>query len=141
MLIEREIAARRERAQVAGVKILSRPHDGAYGDYQIRSSSNKTYRIAMRGPGLFDNYCSCPDFAVNTLGTCKHIEALLGRLRRRHGAALERKRYARSRASISLQYGETIEIRLRLPASPSPALQAVAEEYFDPAGLLRREHF
>jgi predicted nucleic acid-binding Zn finger protein len=39
----------------------------------------------MRGPGLFENYCSCPDFAVNTLGTCKHIEALLLRLRRRDG--------------------------------------------------------
>jgi predicted nucleic acid-binding Zn finger protein len=35
----------------------------------------------MRGPSLFENYCSCPDFAVNTLGTCKHIEALLAELR------------------------------------------------------------
>ena len=30
---------------------------------------------------------------------------------------------------------------MRLPAAPSPELLAVAEEYFDPAGLLRREHF
>jgi hypothetical protein len=77
MLIEREIAARRERAQGAVARILARPGGDVYGDYQVRSSSNKTYRVAMRGPGLFDNYCSCPDFAVNTLGTCKHIEALL----------------------------------------------------------------
>ena len=85
MLIEREIAARRERAQGAVARILARPDDDAYGDYQVRSFSNKTYRVAMRGPGLFENYCSCPDFAVNTLATCKHIEALLLRLRRRHG--------------------------------------------------------
>jgi SNF2 family DNA or RNA helicase len=95
----------------------------------------------MRGPGLFENYCSCPDFAVNTLGTCKHIEALLGRLRQRHGKALERKQYQRARASISLQYGDSIEVRLRLPASPSPALGALAAAYFDAAGLLRRRHF
>src|SRR5208283_2532206 len=111
------------------------------GDYKVKSASGKTYRVAMRGPGLFENYCSCLDFAVNTLGTCKHVEALLLRLRKRHGHALESKAYARARASISLQYGETVEVRLRLPAAPSPILTKLAEQYFDPAGLLRPEHF
>jgi hypothetical protein len=141
MLIEQQIAERRERAAGAVVKILQRPAGGLYGDYRVKSASQKTYRVAMRGPGLFENYCSCPDFAVNTLGTCKHIEALLGRLRQRHGKALERKQYQRARASISLQYGDSIEVRLRLPASPSPALGALPAAYFDAAGLLRRQHF
>src|ERR1700680_3338861 len=141
MLIEQQIAERRDRAGQTVVRVLKRPAAGPYGDYKIKSASGRTYRVAVRGPGLFENYCSCPDFAVNTLGTCKHIEALLSRLRRRHGKALERKPYARSRASISLQYGDTLEVRLRLPAAPSPALQNLAEEYFDSAGLLRREHY
>jgi SNF2 family DNA or RNA helicase len=136
MLIEREIAARRERAQGAVARILTRPDADVYGDYQVRSSSNKTYRVAMRGPGLFDNYCSCPDFAVNTLGTCKHIEALLLKLSRRHGKAFEGK-FSRNRASLSLHYGETLGVRLRLPSSPSPALQALAREHFDERGLLK----
>jgi superfamily II DNA or RNA helicase len=141
MLIEQQITERRERALGAIAKILKRPSGEPYGDYSVKSASGKTYRLAMRGPGLFENYCSCPDFRVNTLGTCKHIEAMLLRLRSRHGAALDRKGYARTRSSISLQYGETIEIRLRMPASPPPALRAIAEEYFDGAGLLHREHF
>ena len=141
MLVEQQIAERRERAGTAIAKILERPAGEPYGDYLVKSASGKTYRIAMRGPGLFENYCACPDFAVNTLGTCKHIEALLLRLGKRYGRSLENKRYARSRASISLQYGEAIDIRLRLPATPSPALLQLAEEYFDPAGLLRREQF
>jgi SNF2 family DNA or RNA helicase len=141
MLVEQQIAERRERARDAIGKVLERPSGEPYGDYLVQSTSGKTYRVAMRGPGLFENYCSCPDFAVNTLGTCKHIEALLLRLRKRHGHALENKAYARSRASISLQYGETIDVRLRLPASPSPALRQLAEEYFDSEGLLRQEHF
>ena len=141
MLIEQQIAERRERAAGAVAKILDRPAGGLYGDYRVKSTSQKTYRVAMRGPGLFENYCSCPDFAVNTLGTCKHIEALLAQFRQRHGKALDRKQYQRARASVSLQYGDAIEVRLRLPASPSPALRAVASEYFDAAGLLRREHF
>jgi superfamily II DNA or RNA helicase len=141
MLIEQQITERRERALGAIAMILKRPSGEPYGDYSVKSASGKTYRLAMRGPGLFENYCSCPDFRVNTLGTCKHIEAMLLRLRSRHGAALDRKGYARTRSSISLQYGETIEIRLRMPASPPPALRAIAEEYFDGAGLLHREHF
>src|ERR1700693_344498 len=141
MLIEQQIAERRERATRAIANILERPGGEQFGDYRVKSASGKTYRVAMRGPGLFQNYCSCPDFAVNTLGTCKHIEALLLRLRKRHGHTLERKEYARSRASISLQYGETIDVRLRLPAVPSPALGKLAEQYFDPAGLLRRGRF
>ena len=141
MLIEQQIAERRERARAALLRILERPEGGLYGDYRIKSASGKTYRVAMRGPGLFDNYCSCPDFAVNTLGTCKHIEALLLRLRQRHGKALDRKEYHRTRASVSLQYGDAIDVRLRLPDSPSPTLQSLAQEFFDDAGLLRREHF
>jgi superfamily II DNA or RNA helicase len=141
MLIEQQIAERRGRAETAIAKILERPAGAPYGDYRVRSVSGKMYRVAMRGPGLFENYCSCPDFTVNTLGTCKHIEALLLRLRKRYGRTFESKAYARTRASISLQYGDRIDIRLRLPANPSPALRELAEKYFDPAGLLRRECF
>ncbi|HKA00462.1 MAG TPA: DEAD/DEAH box helicase [Candidatus Solibacter sp.] len=141
MLVEQQIAERRERAAAAIAKVLERPSGEPYGDYRVKSASGKTYRVAMRGPGLFENYCSCPDFAVNTLGTCKHIEALLMRLGKRYGRILGSRMFARTRASISLQYGETIAVRLRLPADPSPVLRKLAEEYFDPAGLLRQEHF
>src|SRR5450759_1211313 len=141
MLYEQQISERRERAGNAIANVVSRPAGQPFGDYQVKSASGKTYRVAMRGPGLFENFCSCPDFAVNTLGTCKHIEALLMRLREEHGRALERKAYKRSRASLALQYGETLDVRLRLPASPTPALVALAGKYFDATGRLLQEHF
>jgi SNF2 family DNA or RNA helicase len=142
MLIEQQIAERRERAAAAIKKVLSRPGASVYGDYRVEAVSGKTYRLAMRGPGLFENFCSCPDFAANTLGTCKHIEALLDRLRKNHGAAaVDRGRYRRKRASLSLQYGDRLEVRLRLPESPSPELSALAGKYFDSAGILDATHF
>src|SRR6266436_4091088 len=137
MVIEQQISARRERAHGSIVRILTRPDGNLYGDYSVRSASNRTYRVAMRGPGLFDNYCSCPDFSVNTLGTCKHIEALLARLRRRRGKALDHEVFNRARASLSLHYGDTLNVRLRLPLAPSAALQALAQAYFDDRGLLK----
>jgi hypothetical protein len=69
MLIEQQVAEWRERAQSAIAKILERPCGEPFGDYRVKSASGKTYRVAMRGPGLFENYCPCADFGVNTLGT------------------------------------------------------------------------
>jgi hypothetical protein len=125
MVIEQQISARRERAHGSIVRILTRPDGNVYGDYSVRSASDKTHRVAMRGPGLFDNYCSCPDFAVNTLGTCKHIEALLARLRRRRGKALDREVFNRARLRIRFITG-TLGMRLRLPLSPSAAPTATS---------------
>ena len=141
MLVEQQIGERQARAGGAVVRVLERPVDSAYGDYKIKSGSGKIYRVAMRGPGLFENYCSCPDFAVNTLGTCKHIQAMLLGLRKRYRKTLETVGYKRTRASLALQYGDTIEVRLHLPASPSPALRSLAAQYFDPAGLLPRDQY
>ena len=141
MLVEEQIQARQERAKEAIQKVLSRPKGQPYGDYRIHSTSGKEYRVAMRGPGLFENYCDCPDFARNTLGTCKHIESLLARLRKKHRAAVLRQGYARDRASLSLQYGESLDVRLRLPDAASLELSGIANQYFDTSGLLRREHY
>jgi hypothetical protein len=141
MLLEEQIAARQERGRTTPPKILRKPNGQAYGDYEVLSGSGRKYRVALRGPGLFDNYCACPDFARNTLGTCKHIEGLLDLLRRRYGGRFERQRFRRTRASLSLHYGDTLAVRLRLPADPTPELRAIATEYFDPEGFLRKEHY
>jgi SNF2 family DNA or RNA helicase len=141
MLVEQQIAERQDRAKATPLKVLKRPEGGLYGDYTVKSASGHTYRVALRGLGLFENYCSCPDFAVNTLGTCKHVEAMLLRLRHRHQSKLETAQYKRTRASLSLEYGNSIEVRLRMSTPASPALESIAKEYFDPAGLLPREHY
>jgi superfamily II DNA or RNA helicase len=48
--------------------------------------SKSKYRVAIRGLQPGDNYCSCPDYATNELGTCKHIEFTLARLEKKRGA-------------------------------------------------------
>jgi len=139
MLVEEQISARQQRAQTAIKSILAKPAGQAYGDYEVRSATGRKYRVAMRGPSLFENFCSCADFAVNTLGTCKHIEALLLRLRQRFRGSLQRQKYQRHRASLSLHYGETLRVRLRLPADSPKSLQEIAAEHFDSEGFLRED--
>jgi len=53
MIIEEQISERQERAKVAIATVRSRPDNGLIGDYQVTSASGKSYRVAIRGPGLF----------------------------------------------------------------------------------------
>ncbi|MGH9665253.1 MAG: SNF2-related protein, partial [Bryobacteraceae bacterium] len=141
MLVEEQISARQQRAANTIRKVLRKPPDNLYGDYDIQSTSGKRYRVAMRGPGVFENYCACPDFAKNTLGTCKHIESLLDVIRKRAGRRFETLRFQRSRASVSLRYGDTLRVQCRLPVRPSEALRQTVSEYFDASGFLLPEHY
>ncbi len=83
-----QVALRRQFGREQKFKLV--PVDGVvdavFGDYLVTNpESGGTYRVGIRGAGLFDNGCTCPDYAVNTLGTCKHVEFTLGRLERRPG--------------------------------------------------------
>src|SRR5512145_1042812 len=106
MLIEEQIAQRRLRARKEAFKIES-PSQAVFGDYQVFSpASKRVYRVALRGVGLFDNYCACPDYAVNTLGTCKHIEAVLLHARSRFGGKVDKSHYRRRHTTIYFDYRE-----------------------------------
>ena len=137
MLIEEQIAGRRLRARKETFKIEPQGR-AVFGDYQVFSpSSRRLYRVALRGVGLFDNYCACPDYAVNTLGTCKHIEAVLLNARSRFGRKLDQLRYQRKHTTIYLDYREPARVRIVSPAKVSADLLALKEEFFDGEGFLK----
>lgn len=104
--------------------------------------SQNTYRVHIRGVQPGDNYCSCPDFATNTLGTCKHIEFTLAVLeRKRGGVAALRAGFQPPYSEVYLHYGVRREVRFR-PGSDCPVgLARLAARYFDLDGALRPEAF
>jgi len=112
-----------------------------FSDYSLTNpESGKTYKIAIRGeePGM--NYCSCPDYRVNNLGTCKHIEFTLARLSQLPGAKdLLQKGYAPQWSEVWLSYGLKREIRFRAGQGAPKELHALAERYFDNRGVLRED--
>jgi hypothetical protein len=100
--------------------------------------TKRTYRVAIRGEGLGLNYCSCPDFATNTLGTCKHVEFLLRRLRRmRGGKAALAEGCQPPFSEVYLRYGAQRAVVFHAGAGCPEALKALAAEFFDAGGLLR----
>ena len=53
-----------------------------FGDYKVHSGkTSNNYKVALRSADNSLNFCSCPDFKTNKLGTCKHIEAVLSKIK------------------------------------------------------------
>ncbi|MDP1896801.1 MAG: SNF2-related protein, partial [Sulfurimicrobium sp.] len=58
-----------------------------FSEFRVSNPQSKSaYRVAIRGKQPGDNYCACPDYATNELGTCKHIEFVLAQLEKKRGA-------------------------------------------------------
>ncbi|MBI5525768.1 MAG: DEAD/DEAH box helicase [Deltaproteobacteria bacterium] len=112
-------------------------------EYSVTNPATKrTYRVIVRGTDAGENHCSCPDFAVNTLGTCKHIEFVLGRLERRQGgknalAAGHRPPYS----ELILRYGTQRKVVFRPGAECPAALVRLAAEFFGEDGALRDDKY
>ena len=58
-----------------------------FSEFRVSNPQSKSsYRVAIRGKMPGDNYCACPDYATNELGTCKHIEFVLAQQEKKRGA-------------------------------------------------------
>jgi len=94
--------------------------------------SKGRYRVALRGMEPGDNFCSCPDFATNDLGTCKHIEFTLAKLlARRGGKALLARGFAPPYSEIYLSYRGERSLRFRAGTECPPALAKKSAGMFD----------
>jgi SNF2-related domain len=102
------------------------------------------YRVAIRGANTGENFCGCPDLATNDLGTCKHIEFVLAKLRRKRDA---RKALAGGfhppYSEIYLLYAGERQVRFRAGTDCPGSLAKSARKLFDGSltGVLSVENF
>ena len=83
-----QIELRRQFGREQDFRLKNVGDHPVFSEFEVANpQSRNAYRVRIRGPRLGDNYCSCPDFATNTLGTCKHIEFTLAALERKRGGA------------------------------------------------------
>lgn len=116
-----------------------------FSEFRVTNpQTDGSYRVAIRGTQPGENFCACPDFATNDLGTCKHIEFVLGRLERQRGG---RKALVHgfhpSYSEIYLQYGGDRHVRFRAGAECPSALAKRAAALFNGPldGALPVAHF
>lgn len=86
-----------------------------YSDYEVYNpETKKTYKVSIRDNINSFNYCSCPDFRVNGLGTCKHVEyVLLSKLRYKKYQKLISKAQKNDYSSLSIHYIRERQVRLK----------------------------
>lgn len=119
--------AREEKHAIANLH----PEHPVFSTFAVKSPSGMTYQVEVRDVATRSFSCTCPDFRTAGLGTCKHVEATLIWLKRRHKADYL---LAEKKTSPHLHLvpdGERLRIERdirRLPASLRPL--------FDDTGLL-----
>lgn len=100
-MLARQVAvdARRDRARREFYRIehvnptvarRGEPETRFLGLYRVRGENGREYDVLVRDPNPDHhvNRCSCLDYESNNLGTCKHVEAVLGYIRRKYGSPL-----------------------------------------------------
>lgn len=118
-LRRRVIADREKRAAEERMKVRSTNPDRPWTDYIVTSEqSGRTYRVALRGLGEGQSFCTCPDFRTNRIQVCKHILNVQAKVKKRFSSAKVNSPYRRKRTSLSLSYGKQIGLLFHLPYKP-----------------------
>ncbi len=133
-LIRQALGDRAERAKSEPMKIDATDADRPWTDYMVTSrTSGKTYRVALRGLERGESFCSCPDFRTNTLGACKHILKVLGKVRRRFTPAILKQPYQPKRLAVHLRYDTQVSLRLQCPRKLDDAVAKLVSPFRDRA--------
>jgi hypothetical protein len=79
-ILKRQLRAREERPRIVNLT----PAHPVFSDFEVHSPSGLDYRVEIRDVASRQATCTCTDFRINGLGTCKHAEAVWLHLARRH---------------------------------------------------------
>ena len=133
-----QIALRREFGRTQRFRLQNIGAEPVFSEFTVSNpQTGGSYRVAIRGRKPGDNFCSCPDFAINTLGTCKHIEFTLAALERTRGSrAALRAGFHPDYSEIYLRYGAKREVVFRPGRGCPPAIRRLASRHFGLDGLL-----
>lgn len=127
-----QIALRRQFAANNRFVVKKMTDETVYADYLVTNpENNNAYKVALRSadPGL--NFCSCFDFKINQLGTCKHIEAVLLDVAKRSKKRRLKIPVQRDYSSIYVNYLDNRAICLRIGTEAEAELRELAAAYFD----------
>ena len=135
---QEEIELRQRRALEEQPRIRNlEPAWRIFSQFEVISRSGMTYSVELRSLAERVFSCTCTDFRINGLGTCKHVEAVLLHLEARFPKIFAE---AQENGSdrIDVVWDSTHDtLRIQNTANTMPETVA---EFFDSEGLLRREH-
>lgn len=133
--VEWQRALRRQFGREQAFEMENIGTEPFFSEFRVSNPQSKgSYRVAIRGRLPGDNYCACPDYATNELGTCKHIEFVLAQLEKKRGAkAAFARGYHPPFSELYLRNDGGRAIHFRAGTDCPPAIAKAAARLFDPA--------
>src|ERR1700741_1451571 len=119
------------REQAFGLENLG--SEPFFSEFRVSNPVSKSsYRVAIRGLGPGGNFCSCPDYATNELGTCKHLEFALAQLEKKRGAkAAFARGYQPQFSELYLRNAGQRRVHFRAGTDCPQAVRMAADRLFD----------
>lgn len=143
--VEWQRALRRQFGREQAFTLDNLTDEPFFSEFRIGNPATKSsYRVVIRGPGPGGNYCACPDYTTNELGTCKHIEFTLAQLEKKRGAKTAFARgYRPAFSELYLRNDGGRRIYFRAGTDCPQELAEAAEGLFDSGrgGVLRDDRF
>ncbi len=133
-----EERVKRGRSEVQVRKQDDRSGFGLWTAKSISAASrySGSYQVHIRSLDQRANYCNCPDFSGNQLGTCKHIEATLQKISKQRGYSRLRKQgNPYPYIFLNWELENAPQIALHRAAQINDDLMSMLQEYFDDQGL------
>lgn len=137
-LREWQIGLRRQYGKEQIFELTNEGEHPVWSDFIIHNKErNSNYRVALRKKEVGQNFCSCPDYRVSGLGTCKHIEWALHKLENTYGNKQHFRKPPPEReyTSVYLDYGETPSLRIRIGSEKQTSFTDLASRFFDQEGV------
>ncbi len=142
-LEEWQVALRKQFAYKQNFTVRNVGGHPVFSDFLVYNpESDNEYKVAIRDYEFGMNFCSCPDFKKNGLGTCKHIEFVLKQLKDNpKNDKYWKKGYQRAYSSVSLKYGKERKVFLRIGTDNAEEITHIAKNYFDAQNYLKPEAY
>jgi SNF2 family DNA or RNA helicase len=140
---EWQIALRQQFAEKQNFTVKNIGQHKVYSDFLVfNPKSGNEYKIAVRDYAFGNNFCECPDFKKNGLGTCKHIEFVLKQIKDKpENDSFWNETWLPAYSSITLKYGEERKVVLRIGTNNKLEIQKFAVKYFDKNFVLKQENY
>lgn len=129
---------KRGRSEVHVESVSGEPWFGSWRAASVTSTTHfpQNYRVTIRSLHRRANFCSCPDFSNNQLGTCKHVEAVLHKIKKHP----DYEQFKEQPAPFSYVYlawdvDDAPQLRLHRSREFPQELRTIFDDYFNSAGV------
>ncbi|WP_114751344.1 DEAD/DEAH box helicase [Pleomorphovibrio marinus] len=150
-LDEWQIGLRRQFASLQEFSITNLGAEAVFSDYSVYNpQTDNSYKVAIRSnpeeiaSGKNFNFCTCYDFKTNGLGTCKHIEAVIGQIQRKKSthSQFSKGNFQPTYSSVYLEYGpDERKVKIRIGSEEARKLNALSKKYFSENGTIKSTAF